>query len=284
MALFGSSFAALKVSFEYYHPMVIIFGRMVVASMGFMLLIPRMGKVARPSRRDLRLMLLMTIAEPGLYFVFETKALQYTTASQAGMVMALMPVLVAVGAAIFLKERLSARLIFGFFLGMVGVVVLSVGASADEWAPNPVLGNFYEFLAIITATVYTLCLKHLLTRYRPLLLASLQAFGGVIFFLPFLFFPGTELPTEFHPWGAFWIIYLGLFVTLGAYSLWAWGFTYVSASHGALFTNFIPAFTLLIGWAFLGETLSWPQILAVMIIFAGVIISQRGRRVRPRAA
>ena len=41
MFLWGSSFIALKLAFVDYHPMVVIAGRMLVASLAFLFILPR---------------------------------------------------------------------------------------------------------------------------------------------------------------------------------------------------------------------------------------------------
>ena len=86
-------------------------------------------------------MLFMALCEPCLYFILEGQALTLTTASQAGMVAATLPVLVALCSVFFLGERLEGKVWAGLFLALAGVVWVSLCASATETAPRPVLGN-----------------------------------------------------------------------------------------------------------------------------------------------
>ena len=147
MLLWGSSFVALKIAFRDYHPMVVIFGRMLVATVCFLFLIPSFLKLTF-TRQDVRHLLLMSAFEPCLYFIFEAKAIENTTASQAGMITAMLPLMVAVAAWLILKERITRQALIGFFIAVVGALWLSLAGEQSEFAPNPTLGNFYEFLAI----------------------------------------------------------------------------------------------------------------------------------------
>jgi len=116
MVLWASSFIALKVAFRAYAPMIVIWGRMVVGSLCFLFLLPLLRQV-RLRRRDLRYLVLMAVCEPCIYFIFEAKAMELTTASQAGMITAILPLLVAIGATIFLGERIARHTVAGFVLG-----------------------------------------------------------------------------------------------------------------------------------------------------------------------
>jgi drug/metabolite transporter (DMT)-like permease len=278
--LWASSFVALKIAFQHFDPMVVIFGRMVVGSLCFVF-IPGAFRHLEFRRGDWRLLAFMTLCEPCLYFIFEAKALENTSASQAGMVSAILPLLVAVAARVVLKERLTRRTLAGFFIAILGVCWLSLAAEAGVGAPRPLLGNFFEFLAMVCATGYIITLKRLTARFSPFFLTFVQAFVGSGFFFLLLFLPGTEIPTRFSPAGVGAVLYLGAFITLGAYGLYNFGVSRIPVSQATAFINLIPVFAVVFGWLILGETFTGTQYLAALIVFAGVYLSQ-DRRPRDR--
>lgn len=271
--LWASSFVALKLAFQHFDPMVVIFGRMFVASLCFLLVFKNLKHIDyRPG--DWKLLLFMGVCEPGLYFIFEALALSYTDASQAGMICALLPLMMAVAARFVLKEQITRRTMSGFALAIVGAITLSAAAETTSTASNPALGNFFEFLAMVCATGYMITLKGLTPRYNPWFLTMIQAFVGAVFYFPLLFLPSTTLPTEFSivPVGA--ILYLGIFVTISAYGLYNYGMSKIPASQASAFINLIPVFTLVMGWAFLNERLNLIQYAASGLVIAGVFLSQ----------
>ncbi len=279
MLLWASSFIALKFSFASFDPMVVIFGRMAVATLCFALIAVVRGDLfafERFRRRDLRLLLTMALAEPGFYFLFEACAVANTSASQAGIITAILPVLVLIAAALLLGERMPAVVWFGALLAFAGVVVLTLAGSADEKAPNPVLGNTLEFGAMLCATVYTITMKQLVKRYTPLFLTALQAAVGTLFFLPLLFLPTTTLPQSFPLPATLAVIYLGAVITIGAYGLYNYSLKHIPASRAAAWVNLIPIFAVLMGWLLLGERLNIVQIAAGAVIFTGVLLTRRG--------
>jgi drug/metabolite transporter (DMT)-like permease len=274
MILWASSFIALKLAFRAYDPMVVIFARMLIASLCFLVIARRVTRHVQYQAGDYRLILFMAFCEPCLYFLFEAKAVVNTTASQAGMITAILPILVMVSAALFLKERIGVRAWLGAFAAVSGVAWLTLASSPSEDAPNPLLGNFLEFLAMVCATGYTIAMKQLTRRYPPFFLTALQAIIGSLFYFPILFFPSTVLPDQFHLVPGLAVLYLGAVITLGAYGLYNFGLKYVDASRAAAYVNLIPLFAVILGWIILGETLNGQQFLAAGVIMAGVLLSR----------
>jgi len=273
MLLWASSFVVLKIAFAHYDPMVVLAGRMLVASCCFIWLLRRFGPVDyRPG--DWKLIAALMLAEPCLYFLFEASALQYTSAAQAGMITALLPLLVAIGAWFCLRERLQKQAWAGFALAVIGAVWLSLAAEETAAAPAPLLGNALEFCAMICATVYTLCLKRLSRRYSPWLLTALQSFCGTLFFLPTLALPQVSLPDTWVPEAVLAILYLGILVNIFAYGLYNLGVSWIPASQASAYINLIPVFTVILAYLLLRETLSFEQLAASSLVIGGVILSQ----------
>lgn len=278
MALWGSSFIALKVAFAELPPLWVIFARMALASIVFLACWRWHGRLDYRAG-DWKALLGLAVCEPCLYFVFEAFALQYTSASQAGMITALLPLLVAVGAFVFLRERIARTTIAGFLLALAGVVWLTLGGKPDEHAPAPLLGNFFEVLAMLMAMCYTLILKHLSARYSAYVLTAMQAFVGSIFFLP-LAAVSAPLPETISTAGLVAVAYLGIAVTVVAYGLYNFAVGRLPASQASAFVNLIPLFTLLLAALVLGERLGGQQLAGAALVFVGVALSQW----RPAAA
>jgi drug/metabolite transporter (DMT)-like permease len=273
MMLWGSSFVAMKYAFGYFSPMVVIFGRMVVATVCFLPLVPAFSRLPVTGKHILPLAA-MGLFEPCLYFLFEAAALQRTTASQASMITTMLPLMVAVASGLFLGERITRRTVAGFLIAAGGAIWLGMAAMADEQAPDPLLGNLLEFLAMMSATGYIILLKSLSRTLPPLFLTAMQAFIGTLFFGPLLLLPQVELPQVFPLPAVLAVLYLGTFVTIGAYGLYNFGISRVRANQAAAYINLIPVMTLVFGFCLLGERLTGWQMLACLVVFAGVFLSQ----------
>lgn len=263
----------MKIALADFPPMLVIFGRMLFASSVFLLVRRRLGSFSA-ALGDWKLFVLMALFEPCLYFIFESYALLYTSASQAGTVTSLLPLMVAVSAGWFLGEKTTPKSYTGFLIAISGVVMLSLNGESSETSPNPMLGNFLEFMAMICAAGYTLTAKKLSDRHSTWLITAVQAWIGAVFFFPSIFYwPGYTM--ESFPWSSFAaVVYLGLGVSILAYGLYNYSLKFIEASQVSAYINLIPVFSLLMGWGILGETLNPLQLVAIIVVFAGVLISQ----------
>ncbi len=273
MMTWASSFIALKSAIGPMGPMSVVFGRMIVASLCFVYFIKGFMKLEF-TKKDIKYILLMTAFEPCLYFIFEAKALQYTTASQAGMITSMMPLMTAIGAGIALKEVIGKRLLTGSAIAVLGAIWLSLSAQSSENALNPLLGNTLEFLAMVCGAWYAIAIRYLSQRFSALFLTAAQAFVGLIFFFPLAIWEYNTL--EMHPTleTVGWIFYLGIVVTIGGYGMFNLALSRIEASKASVFVNLIPVFTVFLAYLFLGETLTPTEMMASGVILFGVVVSQ----------
>lgn len=275
MFIWAGSFVALKISFQSLHPAQVIFSRMFIASLCF-LLVWRWIPSINYQTGDWKYLLGMVAMEPCLYFIFEAMALQNTTASQAGVVTSLLPLLVAVGAIFTLKEKMTGTMWFGFSLAIAGAILLSLTSDSNETAPNPALGNFFELIAMVCAAGFTLLIKHLVSRYSVLFLTAFQSWAGALFFLgPALYFP---MPEQLDTVAIGSILYLGVFVSMGAYGLHNYAISNISATQASAFINLIPVFTIIIAFFVLNERFNLYQLLACCLVILGLVINRWATR------
>ncbi|MEO2267060.1 DMT family transporter [Pseudoalteromonas pernae] len=274
--LWGSSFISLKYAVGAYDPTIVIFLRMLT-TLAVSLCLWRFVKRFEYQKGDWKYLVGMSLAEPCLYFLFEGHAMEYTSASQAGVIVSCLPLIIAVLAFFMLKEHISRAIIVGFTLCIGGSILLTAVSPSSEQAPNPLLGNTLEFLAMMCAAFYTISVKHLSARYAPLTLIALQGLAGSLFFSPFLLF--VDMPQEHDPIAFAHILYLGTFVTLGGYGMYNYAISKVSVLTAAAYSNLIPIFTLLLSAIVLSEVLTLWQWLSIAVVFVGVMVSQRHQAV-----
>ncbi len=273
--LWGGSFAAMRLSVAAMSPWSVMWLRMIIA---LFVILPFVGRFTLSGYRpgDWRLLLPMVLLQPCLYFLLESYALTFTTSSQAGVISASVPLMVAVGAWLLLGEPLSRKTLVGLFLSVGGVTALSMTGQAGISALNPLLGNSLEICAMASAAMNMILVKRLCDRYSPWLLTALQVAAGSLFFSPGLvLLIGNEAPQ----WTAALIasiLFLGTFVTLGAFGLYNWAMSRIPASKASIFINLVPVTAVAIGWTVMGESLSPIQCLAAITVITGVAVSQKG--------
>lgn len=269
----GTSFAVTKSAYSALPPMTVVWLRMLLALVAFLPLLPR---VKRPDYQpgDWKLLGMAALFLPCLYFLGEGFAIRYTTSSQAGVIAAVMPLIVAVSGWVVLRERPASRTVVAVVLSIIGVAGLSIGGAAQADAPNPMLGNLLELGAMFAAAGATLTISRLSSRYDPLLITGLQMAAGSVFFAPLALASGpiewAAVPAS--AWAA--IAYLGIACGLAAFGLYNSALRLVPATRAALTINLVPVVALVAGWLALGETLSWLQLVACAVIIGAVVYAE----------
>ena len=262
----------MRLAVQAMNPWSVMWLRMAIALIVIMPFAGRL-RIHHYRKGDWRLLVLMVLFQPCVYFLLESYALKLTTSSQAGVISASVPLIVAIGSWLLLAEPLGKRVLAGLCLSVVGVVVLSLAGDASGSAVNPVLGNVLELFAMASAAVNILIVKRLCDRYNPWLLTALQVAAGTLFFTPGLYFlirasVSWTVPLVFS------ILFLGGLVTLGAFGLYNWAMSRIPASRAAVFINMVPVAAVALGWIMLGESLSVVQSIAAGGVIVGVALSQ----------
>ncbi len=280
VVLWGGSFAAMKGLVAELGPWSVMWLRMAVALAVLLPLAPRLRPAGyRPG--DWRKLAPMVALQPCLYFLLEANALIRTSSAQAGVIAASVPLLVGLGAFLFLGERLRPARLAGLVAATAGVAWLTMQSVPTAAAADPLLGNLMEVGAMACAAASMLLLKDLARRYPPLSLTALQILAGFLFFLPGA---PAVLARGISGWSAGQAaagLYLGAGVTLGAFGLYNWGLSRLPASRASACINLVPVVAVAIGWLALGEGLGPGQLAAAGLVLTGVIVSQdqgEGRR------
>ncbi|MBI9089994.1 MAG: DMT family transporter [Desulfobacterium sp.] len=277
--LWGASFAAMRIAVKALSPWTVMWIRMATA---LVLILPFTGKLMPSDYRkgDWMLLIPMVLFQPCLYFLLESYALTFTTSSQAGVISASVPLMVALGAWLILSEPLTRYSLAGLGISITGVVFLTLIEGPSDKAQNPLLGNSLEFIAMACAAINMVIVKKMSLRYSPWTLTAMQVLAGTLFFLPGL---PLLLETDTSVWTFDLIaamVFLGAFVTLGAFGFYNWGMSRIPASKASVYINLVPVNAVLIGWIVLGEALSQGQLIAGAGVICGVWLSQRGEKQR----
>jgi drug/metabolite transporter (DMT)-like permease len=253
------------------------------AALAFMLLMRARGRVEVPRRADLARLALFSLLGVVFNQFLYVKGLSLSTAVNAALINASIPVFTLLFGALLGRERLGARTGLGTLVAAAGVVYLidpfRASLSAETMAGNLMLaGNTLSFGAYLAAS------QSVFRRYGALTAMTwLFAFGS----LAAVPFGGYHLARAgvAEVGAGVWLVllYTVLVQTVGAYYLNAWALERVAPSTVAVYIYLQPLFAFATAPLFLGsaERPGLRHAVAALLVFAGVGVVTLGRRGSP---
>ena len=208
----------------------------------------------------------------GAYNITLNIAEQTLDAGTTAMLVGIGPILVALGAGVFLREGIPQWLAIGAVVALVGVVLIGVGSGGGTFGDGS--GVLWCLLAAAAYTVGVLLQKPALRRLPNAQVTWLGCAIGMIACLPFtadLFREAQDAPIS----AILGVIYLGAIPTALAFSTWAYSLSRMPAGQLGITTYVVPPLVIALGLSVFGEV---PTALAVaggVICLVGVAVSRR---------
>jgi len=273
--IFGFSFMFSQDALEYLNPFHLLGFRFIIASLTMTLFwglgfieINILSKAKRP-------LLLVALFQPALYFPFEVTGIQMTTSSQAGLMISLIPVAVAIFGAIFLKEIPGKLQLFFIILSVsgVGVIVSFQGELAST--EGHLIGLLLLMGAVISAGLYNIVSRSISVNYTPVEITFFMCYTGAIIF--------NIIGIRLHDGGLsdyismftlsevlIAVTYLGVLSSVVAFFMMNFTLSKLPASQAAIFANLVTVVSIFAGVFLRDEPFYRPQIIGAIMIILGV--------------
>ena len=179
---FGMSFVATKYALRGFEPLLVALLRFTLAGAILWMLL-RLRREREPvTRRDLGRLALMGFVSLTIYFSFENTGIARTSASQAAILIATIPIFVAVLNVFTLREPMAARQWAGVVLSFAGLVALVT--FGGQSSGGSVGGDLLVLAASLAAAVYSIMARSLLLERSALSVTAYQNLFGAAFMLP----------------------------------------------------------------------------------------------------
>jgi drug/metabolite transporter (DMT)-like permease len=282
-AIWGCSFWWIKLGLESMSPVDVAFARLA-AGAGTLLVISALTRSPLPRRAStwghlFVLAVLLNSAPFTLFSYGET----HVSAVLAGLINAFTPLATLIVVMFVLRqERPSPGVLMGLGVGLAGVVVLIGvwnGFGTGQW-----LGIAACLAAVVCYGFgFSYARGHLSTLpHRPVALATGQVLCGTLQLLPFAFLFG-HVHAHRALSSLLGLTALGVLGTGVAYILNFHLVRHAPASVVSSVTYLTPVFAVIVGVAFLGESLTWNEPAGAVLILVGAALAQGRFRRRSRA-
>ena len=280
---FGMSFVATKYALRGFAPLFIALLRFALAGAILWVLL-RLRREREPvTRRDLGRLALMGFVSLTVYFSFENTGIARTSASQAAILIATIPIFVAVLNVFTLREPMAARQWTGVVLSFAGIVALV--SFGGQNSGGSVGGDLLVLAASLSAAVYSIMARSLLLERSALSVTAYQNLFGAAFMLPLALVEaavvGVRRPTADAVGG---VLFLTVMCSVIAYLLLNYAFRFIEASRLSVFINLTPLVGVGFAFLVLGERFTGAQAAAaVVVVVLGVWLTNTGSREAARS-
>jgi len=288
----GATFVAAKWSVREAPPFIVAVTRYAISTVALFILLAWMtwGKRRHghfPFPHGIGQWLnLFSLGLTGIFFynVFFLTGIQWTTATNASLILAATPIQTAVLSSLWLKERIQPAQVAGFLLSFVGVVaVISKGSleAVLHTSFNP--GDVLMLGTSLSFAVFSVRGRTVLDDFSPLSATAYASLFGVLMFILLIVLDGLHLPEppRFSLYGWLAILQLSLLSTVVGTVWWYEGVKKIGAGRSAMFFNLVTVFAILLAALLLGERLLWPQLLGAAFVIGGVYLGTVGGRPIP---
>jgi drug/metabolite transporter (DMT)-like permease len=274
MLVWGTTYLSVKSVIQETTPLMLACLRFFCASAVLVpLALMRGGLKALPKPLPLGTLLLMTLCGYVFYFAAFNYAMVYTSAVQGALIQALLPAAIATAAALFLRERPSARRIAGIALSIIGVALVVGYGHEDTDARNPILGGILMSSTVVAWALYTVLAKRLAQTDQIVVTAfNMLAAGVLLIPLVLIDLHGAPFP-PLSTTGWAHVVYLGLFASGAAFVVYNLALRDLDASAVGVWMNLVPLVGMAAAVLFLGETLNAWQIVGAAVALAGMWLS-----------
>ncbi len=268
--LWGPSFVATKVALRELPPFTIAFLRFLVASCLLYPIWRRSNERISLKTNARRQLLLSGLLGITAYFILENLGIQFTTASDAALLMAAIPVVCLLVESLWRKQAVSWMRIAGIASSIVGMFLIVRQAPAHG-GMGRLIGDLLIIAAALCWAAYSLLGKSLEALPR-LTVVTHQTLYGTLMLLPFALF---ELPRMNFPslLGCLSVLYLGVMCSTVTYLLYNYSLRAMRASQVSVFLNLVPVIGVITAVIFLGDQVHPIQIIGGIVIISGVFLS-----------
>jgi drug/metabolite transporter (DMT)-like permease len=267
----ASAFIVIRGTAPYFEGGSLALARLAVgaALLSFLLIGKRW---VAPTKREWLLIVGFGVVWFGGYNVALNIAEKTLDAGTTAMIVNIGPILIALGAGVFLREGIPKWLAIGAGVAFGGVVLIGIGTSGAALGDGS--GVLWALVAAATYAAGVLMQKPALKRLPAAQVTWLGCAIGLAACLPFAGQLVSDLQTA-PPAAIAGAVYLGAVPTALAFSTWAYALARMPAGQLGVTTYIVPPLAIVLGLVVFGEIPALAAIVGGAVCLVGVALSRR---------
>ncbi|MFN0149496.1 MAG: DMT family transporter [bacterium] len=230
------------------------------------------------SPRELLLLFGLGFIGNSLYQMLFILGVGRTSVASGALILATVPVIVALFGALSRTERLAPISWLGIILSVAGIAVVVFASAAGASRESSLAGDLLILASAIVWSVYTVLAAPLLKRYSTTQVTALSLSAGTI---PLVLVAIPDLSRT--QWSAVpvsaWLaaFFSGTLALAVGYVAWNRGVKHLGGSRTAVYSNLTPLVAAAYAWATRGEAFTRYHLFGAIVVIAGINLTRVGR-------
>jgi drug/metabolite transporter (DMT)-like permease len=269
----SSAFVFTRLALRYISPFSLGFLRYLAASLALIAVLAAI-RIKPPEKKDWPLFITAGLPGFALYVTAFNIGSVTVPAATGNVIISFVPVLTALLALFFYKEKLAGLQWLAIGVQFIGIVILSLYDGV--FTAN--FGFVWLLIASVLVSVYNLLQRKLVRKYPAFVSTSYSILAGTVFLFVFAPAAVSEMQTApFNVW--LYVIFLGVFSGAVAYVCWSKAFE--KAEKTSQVSNYLfvgPLLTSVLGFFIAGEIPSAATLTGGAIVILGAVMFNKGKR------
>jgi len=281
VVMWGSNFVFGKILMQYFSPSIVTMLRLLMIVLFLISLsIFYRSKQKIAFKKDLVILLLLGIIGVFLNQWSFFAGLETADPTTAALILATTPIVTGFLAAIFLKEKITLRMVFGSLVAMIGIFyVVTNGSLASVQIDK---GLIWIVVTMVTFALMIIMTRYLGQRIDPFTITLYSNVIGFMISLPFAVF--VDKPIRISTDVSAWALLIGTAIVVHGIATLIWNnhIRNVDASKASILSNIEPFVAMVVGLILLTKPVTGIELLGSLFIVAGVLLStyQKNSRIR----
>lgn len=254
-------------------PFTMAFFRFLIASL---ILLPFVYDKIKVSLDDFYKLFVLSLVGIAAHITFFYLGLTLAPSINVPIISSTTPILLIIGAMIFLHEKPKRKVMYGTIVSLIGFFIIIIQPIIEKAEVGSILGNLYYVLSVVTLVLYTILLKRYNFKYSYMTIMFWIFSIGALVFLPMFLFEnkGANPLVHFDFRGSIGIFYGAILSSVAGYFLYNYAVKYIKAQEIGIFMYLDPFVTALVAIPLLGETITFTYLLGTLFVFAGIFVAE----------
>jgi len=275
--IWGSTFIIIKKSVGSFDPVTFVFLRFLIAAFFILLIsIPLRRHYTLKAVKDGFLLGLVLF----LVFLFQTIALEKTTATEVGFLTGLYVLFVPVLSAVFLKKMPHLFSVIGVVLSTAGMMIITFksgsGITVSVGQSFAIINAFFIGVHILLTDVYSR--KHHVVIVTAVQIATVALAAGIYSSL----FESADYSLALEPYVAYSLIFTGLIATVLCFFLQTAMQKHTTPTKAAIMFTIEPISSAFFSFFIGGELMDGRQYTGAFLIVFAILVTEVGTAVKHR--